>query len=139
MFTAAVGVLTFTLHQKLPYKRLLIITGVMLLVVLLVSVGEEVQEMQLAGWIGTTNIPGLTFPGWMGTWFSLFGNWQTIVAQVLALGIVVGSYLAAEYARVWRPRRRGQNAAVVAEAPPEQADLATAPRGQGGARAAAVG
>jgi high-affinity iron transporter len=139
MFTAAVGVLTFTLHQKLPYKRLLIITGVMLLVVLLVSVGEEVQEMQLAGWIGTTNIPGLTFPGWMGTWFSLFGNWQTIVAQVLALGIVVGSYLAAEYVRVWRPRRRGQNTAVVTDAPPEQADLPTAPRGRGGARAAAVG
>ena len=34
MFTAAVGVLTFTLHQRLPYKRLLIITGVMLLFVL---------------------------------------------------------------------------------------------------------
>jgi high-affinity iron transporter len=140
MFTAAVGVLTFTLHQKLPYKRLLIITGVMLLVVLLVSVGEEVQEMQLAGWIGTTNIPGLTFPGWMGTWFSLFGNWQTIAAQVFALAIVVGSYLAAEYLRVWRPRRRGQRAAVAAKAPPERAaDLATAPRGPGGVRAAAVG
>ena len=27
LFTAAVGVLTFSLHQKLPYKRLLIITG----------------------------------------------------------------------------------------------------------------
>ena len=62
MFTAAVGVLTFALHQKLPYKKLLIITGGMLLVVLFVMVGEEVQEMQLAGWIGTTSIgadPGL--------------------------------------------------------------------------------
>ena len=28
LFTAAVGVLTFALHQRLPYKRLLIITGV---------------------------------------------------------------------------------------------------------------
>ena len=27
LFTAAVGVLTFALHQRLPYKRLLIITG----------------------------------------------------------------------------------------------------------------
>jgi high-affinity iron transporter len=140
MFTAAVGVLTFTLHQKLPYKRLLIITGVMLLLVLLVSVGEEVQEMQLAGWIGTTNVPGLSFPGWMGTWFSLFGNWQTIAAQVLAFVIVVGSYVAAQYLRVWRPRRRGQSVAVAAEAPPERAaDLATAPRRRGGARAASVG
>ncbi len=64
MFTAAVGVLTFSLHQKLPYKRLLIITGAMLLVVLFVMVGEEVNEMQLAGWIGTTSIgnwPGLAW------------------------------------------------------------------------------
>ena len=59
LFTAAVGVLTFGLHQRLPYRRLLIITGVMLLLVLLVSVGEEVNEMQLAGWIGTTPIHGL--------------------------------------------------------------------------------
>ena len=57
LFTAAAGVLTFALHQRLPYRRLLIITGVMLLFVLLVSVGEEVNEMQLAGWIGTTDDP----------------------------------------------------------------------------------
>src|SRR6202050_1721324 len=43
LFTGAAGVLTFALHQRLPYRRLLIITGVMLLFVLLVSVGEEVN------------------------------------------------------------------------------------------------
>ncbi len=65
LFTAAVGVLTFALHQRLPYKKLLIITGGMLLVVLFVMVGEEVNEMQLAGWIGTTPI-GISLPGWTG-------------------------------------------------------------------------
>ncbi len=65
LFTGAVGVLTFALHQRLPYRRLLIITGVMLLFVLLVQVGEEVNEMQLAGWIGTTEIPRFRSPdGW---------------------------------------------------------------------------
>jgi high-affinity iron transporter len=112
LFTAATGVLTFTLHARLPYKRLLIITGAMLLVVLLVMVGEEVNEMQLAGWIGTTTVGN--WPAWMGEWFSLFGNVQTIVAQVLALAIVVGSYFTAEYLRVWRPRRRGEKAAAFA-------------------------
>jgi high-affinity iron transporter len=127
LFTAAVGVLTFGLHQRLPYKRLLIITGVMLLFVLLVAVGEEVNEMQLAGWIGTTGIQGLSIPGWMGTWFSLFDNWETFIAQFLALAIVVGSYLAAQYVRVWRPRRRGEQAARLAEvAPGAQSDLAPA-------------
>ena len=62
LFTGAVGVLTFALHQRLPYRRLLIITGVLLLFVLLVQVGEEVNEMQLAGWIGTTEIHWLHHP-----------------------------------------------------------------------------
>ena len=78
LFTAAVGVLTFALHRRLPYRRLLIVTGAMLLVVLWVMVGEEVNEMQLAGWIGTTPIPGMNVPGWAGTWFSVFPNVETI-------------------------------------------------------------
>jgi high-affinity iron transporter len=125
LFTAAAGVLTFALHQRLPYRRLLIITGVMLLFVLLVSVGEEVNEMQLAHWMGTTPVAGLYIPGWMGTWFSLFNNWETFVGQAIALVIVLGSYIGAQYLRVWRPRRRGQHAAQRAEQAPEQpADIA---------------
>ena len=123
LFTAATGVLTFGLHQRLPYKKLLIITGGMLLVVLWVMVGEEVNEMQLAGWIGTTPIPGVTLPGWMGTWFSIFPNVETIVAQVAAVGAVVGSYFAAQYVRVWRPRRRGEQVARRAEAPPSRGEM----------------
>jgi high-affinity iron transporter len=121
LFTGAVGVLTFTLHQRLPYKRLLIITGIMLLFVLVVAVGEEVNEMQLAGWIGTTQISWLAIPGWMGTWLSLFNNWETFAGQFLALAVVVGSYLAAQYVRVWRPRSRGQRTARIAHAPPGSA------------------
>ena len=125
LFTAAVGVLTFGLHQRLPYRRLLIITGVLLLFVLLVQVGEEVNEMQLAGWIGTSTIPGLNIPGWMGTWFSLFPNWETFAAQFLALAIVVGSYVLAQYLRVWRPRRHGRQPARFAERIPDRpADVA---------------
>jgi high-affinity iron transporter len=123
LFTLATGILTFSLHAKLPYKRLLIITGAMLLVVLFVMVGEEINEMQLAGWIGTSTFANL--PGWLGQWFSIFGNWQTVIAQVLAVLIVLGSYWGAEYMRVKRPRRRGERAAMVAaEAPAEPASLA---------------
>jgi high-affinity iron transporter len=119
LFTAAVGVLTFSLHQRLPYRKLLVITGAMLVVVLWVMVGEEVNEMQLAGWIGTTPIPGLSIPGWAGTWFSVFPNVETIAAQVLALLVVLGSYVAAQYVRIWRPRRRGEQIARRAESPPQ--------------------
>ncbi len=117
LFTTAIGVLTFALHAKLPYKKLLIITGVLLLAVLIVMVGEEINEMQLAGWIGTTSM-GFTLPGWIGEWLSIFPNWETVIAQLLALAIVLGSYVGAQYFRVWRPRRRGEQAARMAETPP---------------------
>ena len=139
LFTAAVGVLTFSLHQRLPYKKLLIITGALLVVVLWVMVGEEVNEMQLAGWIGTTQIPGLSVPGWAGTWFSVFPNVETIAAQVLALTVVLGSYVAAQYVRVWGPRRRGERVAQRAQEPPvEGADRARPERDRPGTVAPAA-
>jgi high-affinity iron transporter len=114
---AAIGWLTFGLQSKLPYKRMLVATGVLLGVVLLVMVGESVQELQQAGWIGTTPI-NVAIPGWMGLWFAIFPNVQTIVAQVVAALLVVGSYFLAEELRVRRPRRRGADAAVRPSSPP---------------------
>ena len=93
-FTLVVAVITFWMHQRMPYRKMLIITGVMLGVVLLVMVGEEAQEMQLAGWLHTSTIHALDgrIPDWAGVWFSLFPTWETIVAQIIALVLVVGSY-----------------------------------------------
>jgi high-affinity iron transporter len=113
LFTAAVGVLTFALHQRLPYKRLLIITGVMLVLVLLVMVGEEVNEMQLAGWIGTTTIGWMHIPGWAGTWFALYPTVETFLAQGMALVVVLGSYVTAE-----RVRTSGRRMAAAPPAEP---------------------
>ena len=56
--TGMVAVLTFVLQQRLPYRKMLITTGILLGVVLLVMVGEQAQEMQLANWISTTPITG---------------------------------------------------------------------------------
>jgi high-affinity iron transporter len=92
--TLIVAFITFWAHQRLPFRRMLIITGVLLGVVLLVMVGEEANEMQLANWIGTTPIHALDkfMPDWTGTWFSLFPNVETVVAQVVAALVVIGSY-----------------------------------------------
>lgn len=100
-----VGVLTFLAHRRLPYKKMLILTGVMLCVVLFVMTGETVQEMQLAGWIPTTSV-GLQIPGWMGLWFSVFPTVQTLVSQISAVVFVVGSYLISEYLKVRKPRKQ---------------------------------
>ncbi|MGH9617181.1 MAG: FTR1 family iron permease [Acidobacteriaceae bacterium] len=97
LFTGLVAVLTFVAHRKLPYKKMLVLTGVMLGAVLLVMVGEQAQEMQLAHWLPTTPIPWLVhvMPDWMGLWFSIFPTVQTLTAQAIAGVAVIGSYYAA--------------------------------------------
>jgi high-affinity iron transporter len=96
VLTAAAGYLTLISHNRLPYRKMLIATGILLTGVLFVMVGEEINEMQLAGWIGTTSIPWLQgIPAWAGTWFSIFPNVQTIAAQVFAVLMVAGSYFLA--------------------------------------------
>ena len=97
VFTAGVAVLTFVANRRLPYKRMLIITGVMLGAVLLVMVGEQAQEMQLAHWLPTTTISALErmIPDWAGLWFAVFPTLETLAAQAIAALLVLGSYIAA--------------------------------------------
>lgn len=104
--TLMVALLTFVAHRKLPYKRMLVLTGVMLGAVLLVMVGEQIQEMQQAGWLSTTEV-SLPIPAWMGMWFALFPNVQGLVAQVLAATFVIGSYVLARRACFTLSRKVG--------------------------------
>jgi high-affinity iron transporter len=97
VLTGLVAVLTFVLQQRLPYRKMLITTGILLGGVLLVMVGEQAQEMQLAHWISTTPISFLEtyIPRWMGLWFAVFPTVETLVAQLIAAVLVIGSYFAA--------------------------------------------
>ncbi len=122
--TLAVGTLTFFAHHRLHYKRMLVVTGVLLGIVLIVMVGESVQEMQLAGWLPTTTVP-LAIPGWVGLWFAIFPTVEGLLAQALAAAVVLGSYFGAEYVRVRRPRARG-------ESPARRGELPSRPSGSGG-------
>src|SRR5437773_12369288 len=99
ILTGIVAVLTFVLQQRLPYRKMLITTGILLGIVLLVMVGEQAQEMQLAHWISTTEISSLRsyVPPWMGLWFAVFPTVETLIAQLIAAILVVGSYYAARY------------------------------------------
>jgi len=97
LLTSAVAVLTFVAHRKLPYRKMLVLTGILLGVVLVVMVGEQAQEMQLAHWIPATTIHPIArvLPGWMGLWFSIFPTVETLLAQGIAVLLVIGSYVIA--------------------------------------------
>src|SRR5438445_133237 len=74
-------------------------TGLLAVIVLLVIMGEQAQEMQLAHWIPTTQISRLAnvIPPWMGMWFAVFPTVETLVAQLIAAVLVIGSYYAARH------------------------------------------
>jgi high-affinity iron transporter len=115
--TAAVGVVTFWIHHKLPYRRMLVLTGVLVGVVLVVMIGGTALSFQDLGWLPRHETP-FTVPEWMGSWFEMYSTWETLAAQVLAAVFVIGSYYVAEQLKVKRPQRRGARPAVRAETPP---------------------
>jgi high-affinity iron transporter len=97
ILSGIIAILTFVLHRRLPFRRMLVLTGIMLGGVLLVMVGEQAQEMQLAHWLPKTDLPSLArmVPSWMGLWLSVFPTVETITAPSIAAGLVLGSYFAA--------------------------------------------
>ena len=99
---AAVAVATFVLERKLPYKKMLIVTGVLLTAVLAIMVGKTARTLQGVGWLPITPVD-VDVPYWMGLWLGVFPTVETLVAQVASVVFVVGSYLVAE-----RVKRRGR-------------------------------
>lgn len=92
-----VGLVTFALQVRLPYKKMLIATGILIGAVLLMMVGNTVHVMQAVGWLPITPISGLYLPHWMGQWFGVYATWQGIGLQIAAAVFVIGSYFWAEH------------------------------------------
>jgi high-affinity iron transporter len=107
--TALIGVIVFALQAKLPYKKMLIATGITICLVLMVMVGNTAHVLQIVGWLPTHPVPNLYFPYWSGLWFGVFATWEGLILQVTSGGFVVGSYLLAEHfkdRRAAAPRAR---------------------------------
>lgn len=124
-FAAVVAVLV-SLERRLPHKKMLVVTGVMITWVLVVLVDQTVQVMQKVGWIPVTPIEGLELPYWSGVWLGLYPTWEGLIAQFAAAAFVVGSYFGAETLR-----RRKRSRIMSSPVEPQDAGRgsATAPRG----------
>lgn len=118
--TAIVGFLTFKAERKLPYKKMLIVTGVLIALVLFTMVGNTVRTLQGVGWFPIHPID-VDIPLWMGTWLGIHPSWETMIAQVLALVFVIGSYWAAGWysKRQLRIQREQWEAEQAAKAEPD--------------------
>ena len=99
------AVATIALQRKLPHRRMLELTGVLILAVLVMMVGKTVQVCQVVGWLPVHAVDGVQAPYWSGAWFGVFPTWEGFAAQGLAVVLVLGSYFAAERLRAQRRRR----------------------------------
>jgi high-affinity iron transporter len=109
--TLIVGVITFKVQRKLPFKRMLILTGVLIALVLAVMVGTTVHNMQGVGWLPTTTTSFDVSINW-SMWLGVYPTWEGIGAQLGALVFVLGSYFAARELQVRGPRRRSLRASA---------------------------
>jgi high-affinity iron transporter len=107
--TLIVGGATFKMQRKLPFKRMLILTGVLIALVLAVMVGTTVHNLQGIGWVANTPTSFRVPLSW-SIWMGVYPTWEGISAQVGALVFVVGSYFAAREIQVKRPQRRARHA-----------------------------
>jgi high-affinity iron transporter len=101
----AVALATFALERKLPYKKMLIVTGVMLTVVLMIMMGKTVRTMQGVGWVPITPID-VEVPYSAGIWLGVFPTVETVLAQLGGGVFVIGSYLLAERLKHRSRRKR---------------------------------
>jgi high-affinity iron transporter len=108
LFSGILAYLSFVGNRHVPYKRMLIITGALLAVVLFIMVGEQVFEMEQAGWFAAATISWLSWiPDWAGIWLSVFPDWYSFFAQIVAIGLVLGSYFFSRYRAVLLPKKHG--------------------------------
>ena len=52
---------------------------------------------------------------WLGVWFGVYPSWETLGAQLVAGGFVLGSFFVAKELKVRRPGRRAARRAVPAQ------------------------
>ena len=114
--TFAVGAVTFYFQRKLPYKKMLIVTGVFIGFVLVVMVGQTVRTMQGTGWVPITPLE-VDLPYWPGLWLGVYPTVETIGAQIAAAIFVIGSYFLAQEMKVKGPRRKRARAQTGEPAP----------------------
>ncbi|HSI85018.1 MAG TPA: FTR1 family protein [Candidatus Methylacidiphilales bacterium] len=109
------GWLIFVLGNKLPYRKMLVITGILVVSILMTFTGSTVRIFQTIGWLPIHPIEGLTIPSWMGLWLGLYPSWEGIVIPLLSLVYVAGAWLYVKFT---------SSTAPVAEEGPKMVDAA---------------
>jgi len=93
ILVGSVGAAIFLFGAKLPYRRLLVMTGVLVVSIMVTFLGSTVRLFQTVGWLSVHPIPGLQIPSWAGLWLGIYPSWEGILIPPLALVYVGGAWL----------------------------------------------
>jgi high-affinity iron transporter len=93
VFIAAIGLGIFVFGAKLPYRKLLVVTGVLIVSIMVTFFGSTTRLFQTVGWLPIHPISGLTVPTWAGTWLGLYPSWEGLLIPMLALVYVGAAWL----------------------------------------------
>jgi high-affinity iron transporter len=97
LFIGVVGYAVFSIGAKLPYRRMLVITGVLVIFVLFTFIGSTVRLFQTVGWLPVHPIPGLELPTWMGVWLGLYPTWEGLLIPFGTFAYVGGMWLLVKF------------------------------------------
>jgi high-affinity iron transporter len=93
IFIGVVGFAVFSIGAKLPYRRMLVVTGVLVVFVLFTFMGSTVRLFQTVGWLSVHPVPGLELPSWMGVWLGLYPTWEGLLIPIGTFAYVGGMWL----------------------------------------------
>ncbi len=92
-FIAVIGFSIFKFGAKLPLRRMLVVTGVLVVTIMVTFLGSTTRLFQTVGWLPIHPIPGLEIPTWAGLWLGLYPSWEGLLVPPLALVYVSGAWL----------------------------------------------
>lgn len=97
LFIGAIGFAVFSIGAKLPYRKMLVVTGGLVIFVLFTFIGSTVRLFQTVGWLPVHPVPGLELPVWMGVWFGLYPTWEGLVIPFGTFAYVGGMWLLVKF------------------------------------------
>lgn len=105
----SLGAAIFYFSAKLPYRKMLVFTGVLVVGILFTFVGSTVRLFQTVGWLPVHPISGFELPSWAGQWLGLYPTWEGMLLPIGAMFYVLGAWLTVRIvARVGRKKSISQ-------------------------------
>jgi len=102
VMVAAAGLLIFVIGARLPYRKLLVFTGILVVTILVTFLGSTVRLFQTVGWLPIHPLPSIHLPTWAGFWLGLYPSVEGLVIPMLGFVYVGVAWL---YVKVQALRR----------------------------------